>query len=146
MAKRLQRLCRTPPKRLAAMRAFARRYEENVRFQRRVAGKVLRSSRPPQDRTCEFPRIRLKHLPACRVSREPSTSFATWGNSGITPYEGARNQLSGNALRPTSCGLATMESYDGALCRTGRIVEADIDLCGEPGRISRARRRSRFRA
>src|SRR5438094_9993465 len=55
MAKRLQRLCRTPPKRLAAMRAFAWRYEENVRFQRRVAGKVLRSSRPPQNRTCEFP-------------------------------------------------------------------------------------------
>src|SRR5438128_5156233 len=77
MAKRLQRLSRTPPKRLAAMRAFAWRYEENVRFQRRVAGKVLRSSRPPQNRTCEFPRIRLKHLPACRVSREPSTSFAT---------------------------------------------------------------------
>jgi hypothetical protein len=33
MAKRLQRLCHTPPKRLAAMRAFARRYGENVRFQ-----------------------------------------------------------------------------------------------------------------
>jgi hypothetical protein len=33
MAKRLQRLCHTPPKRLAAMRAFARRYEENVRFE-----------------------------------------------------------------------------------------------------------------
>src|SRR6266498_3770561 len=44
MAKRLQRLCRTPPKRLAAMRAFARRYEENVRFQCRIAGKVLRAS------------------------------------------------------------------------------------------------------
>src|SRR5262249_36704520 len=49
-------------------------------------------------------------------------------------------------MRPSSCGLATMESYDGALCRTGRVVEADIDLCGEPGGISRARGRSRFRA
>ena len=34
----------------------------------RVAGKILRSSRPPQNRTCELPRIRLKHLPACRAS------------------------------------------------------------------------------
>jgi len=33
MAKHFQSLCHTPPKRLAAMRAFARRYEENVRFQ-----------------------------------------------------------------------------------------------------------------
>src|SRR5260221_6012725 len=53
-----------------------------------------------------------------------AVTFATWGNSGIAPYEGTRNQLSGNALRPSSCGLATMESYDGALCRTGRVVEA----------------------
>jgi transposase len=29
-----------------------------------------------------------------------------------------------------------MESCDGTLCRTGRVVEADIDLCGEPGGIS----------
>src|ERR671937_2949019 len=50
-----------------------------------------------------------------------SVTFATWGNSGIVPYEGTRNQLSSN-MRPCSCGLATMESYDGALCRTGRVV------------------------
>jgi transposase len=31
-------------------------------------------------------------------------------------------------MRPASCGLATMESGNGILCRTGRIVEADIDL------------------
>jgi chaperonin GroEL (HSP60 family) len=31
------------------------------------------------------------------------------------PYEGTRNQLSGNALRPSSCGLAKMESGNGAL-------------------------------
>jgi threonine dehydrogenase-like Zn-dependent dehydrogenase len=33
-------------------------------------------------------------------------------------------------MRPASCGLATMESGDGILCRTGRVVEADIDLRG----------------
>jgi hypothetical protein len=78
--------------------------------------------------------------------RKEKPSFATWGNSGIAPYEGTRNQLSGNALRPSSCGLAKMESGNGALYWTGRVVEADIDLCGEPGGISRARGRSRFRA
>jgi transposase len=38
-------------------------------------------------------------------------------------------------MRPVSCGLATMESDNGILCRTGRIVEADINLRGGPGRI-----------
>src|SRR5258707_12277263 len=33
-------------------------------------------------------------------------------------------------MRPASCGLATMERGNGILCRTGRIVEADIDLRG----------------
>src|SRR4051812_14678138 len=41
---------------------------ENVGSRCRVAGKILRSSRPPQNRTCRFLRIRLKHLPAYRVS------------------------------------------------------------------------------
>src|SRR6266516_6483905 len=36
-----------------------------------------------------------------------------------------------------------MESNNGALCWTGRVVEADIDLCGEPAGINRARGRSR---
>src|SRR5208282_1535504 len=27
---------------------------------------------------------------------------------------------------PSSCGLATMESDNGILCRTGRVVEADV--------------------
>src|SRR5215813_5420835 len=44
------------------------------------------------------------------------------------------------------CGLAKMESDNGMLRRTGRVVEADIDLCGEPGGIGRARGRSRFRS
>jgi hypothetical protein len=34
-----------------------------------------------------------------------------------------------------------MESANGILCRTGRIVEADIDLRGEPDGIGRARGR-----
>ena len=33
-------------------------------------------------------------------------------------------------MRPASCGLATMESYNGILCWTGRVVEADIGLRG----------------
>ena len=30
--------------------------------------------------------------------------------------------------RPASCGLVTMESGNGVLCRTGRVVEANIEL------------------
>src|ERR1700733_119822 len=73
------------------------------------------------------------------------TSFATWGNSGIQP---ARQRHRESALqehmRPASCGLSTMESDNGILCWTGRVVEADIDLRGEPGGIDRARRRGRL--
>ena len=35
-------------------------------------------------------------------------------------------------MRPASCGLATMESDNGILCRIGRVVEANIDLRGGP--------------
>ena len=70
--------------------------------------------------------------------------FATWGNSGIEPDEGTENQLSRNIRGHPSCGLATMESDNGILCRTGRVVEADIDLRGEPDRIDRARGRGRL--
>src|ERR1700747_619355 len=66
------------------------------------------------------------------------------------PYSRATRRHKESALqesmRLSSCGLATMERCDGILCRTGRVVEADIDLCGEPGGISRARGRSRFRS
>src|SRR5262245_36827176 len=41
-----------------------------------------------------------------------------------------------------SSGLEAMESNNGMLRGTGRVVEADIDLCGERDRIGRARRRS----
>ena len=37
-----------------------------------------------------------------------------------------------------------MESGNGVLCRTGRVVEANIDLCGGPVGIGRARGRRRF--
>src|SRR5260370_25282723 len=39
----------------------------------------------------------------------------------------ARESALQERMRPASCGLATMESGNGILCRTGRIVEADID-------------------
>jgi hypothetical protein len=42
--------------------------KESVGFRCRVAGTILRLSRPAQNRTCELPRIRLKHLPARRAS------------------------------------------------------------------------------
>src|SRR6516165_10336963 len=46
------------------------------------------------------------------IQRESNNQmrFRTWGNSGIVPYEGAGNQLSRNRQRPTSWGLAIMES------------------------------------
>ena len=50
---------------------------------------------------------------------------ATWGNSGSGQTEA--DQLS-RKMRPAPCGLATMESDNGILCRTGRVVEADINL------------------
>ena len=38
-------------------------------------------------------------------------------------------------MRPAPCGLATMESDNAILCRTGHdVVEADINLRGGPGR------------
>jgi hypothetical protein len=39
-------------------------------------------------------------------------------------------------MRPSSYGLAAMESDDGILCRTGCIVEADIDLRVERDRLA----------
>src|ERR1700730_12562031 len=56
----------------------------------------------------------------------------------------ARESALQERMGPASCGPATMESGNGALCWTGRVVEADIDLCRGPGRISRARGRGRF--
>src|SRR5215813_5373370 len=44
-------------------------------------------------------------------------------------------------MRSTSWDLVTTESDDGALCRIGRVVEADIDLRGERHGFSCARRR-----
>jgi hypothetical protein len=41
-------------------------------------------------------------------------TFSTWGNSGIEPGEGPRNQLF-RTYGPASCGLAKMGSCDGVL-------------------------------
>src|SRR6266850_8040521 len=57
----------------------------------------------------------------------------------------ARESALQERMRPASCGLATMESGNGVLCRTGRVVEANIDLRGGPVGIDRARGRRRFR-
>src|SRR3954462_10436889 len=58
----------------------------------------------------------------------------------------ARESALQERMRPASCGLATMESGNGVLCRTGRVVEANIDLRGGPVGIGRARGRRRFRS
>src|SRR5262245_34194331 len=58
----------------------------------------------------------------------------------VLPYEGTANQLSRNRRRPTSWGLAIMESRNGALCRTGRVAEAYSNLHRRSDRKDRARR------
>src|SRR6201998_2501254 len=58
----------------------------------------------------------------------------------------ARESALQERMRPASCGLATMESDDGILCRTGRVVGADINLCGGSGGDGRARGRGRLRS
>src|SRR5262245_44722651 len=62
------------------------------------------------------------------------------------PYSCATRRHRESALqermRRSSCGLAAMESNNGMLSGTGRIVEADIDLCGERDGLGRARRRN----
>src|SRR3954464_1914451 len=50
----------------------------------------------------------------------------------------ARESALQERMRPSSCGLAAMESGNGILCRTGRVVEADLDLCGGSNGIGRA--------
>ena len=56
----------------------------------------------------------------------------------------ARIQLSGTAARPTHAVFRNMKSGNGILCRTGRIVEADIDLRGGSDGLGRSRGRGRF--
>src|SRR5262249_3300710 len=69
--------------------------------------------------------------------------ISTWGNSGTEPDDG-KGISSPERMRPSSCGLSAMESGDGILCRAGCVVEADIDLRGEPGGVGCTRRRGRF--
>jgi hypothetical protein len=75
----------------------------------------------------------------------PKKTIATWGNSRIEP-DTARESAFQERMRPASCGLATMESGNGKLCRAGRVVEADIDLRDGPDGVSRARGCGRFRS
>src|SRR3977135_1424631 len=56
----------------------------------------------------------------------------------------ARESALQESMGPASCGLATMERGNGILCRTWRVVEADIDLCSGPDGIDRARGRGRL--
>src|SRR5476651_2335843 len=58
----------------------------------------------------------------------------------------ARESALQERMGPASCGLATVESGNGVLCRIGRVVEANIDLRGGPDGVSRARGRGRFRS
>src|ERR1700726_3816799 len=74
-----------------------------------------------------------------------STDFCTWGNSGSSQTK-ARESALQERMRPASCGLATMESSNGILCRTGRVIEADIDLPAGPDGVGGARGRGRFRS
>src|SRR6516164_3466907 len=85
-----------------------------------------------------------KNLSSARHYDQIRFRFHTWGNSGLEPYSGSENQLSTNT-RPTSWGLAIMEGCNGALCRTGHIVETDSDLHRRSNRKDPARRRSAFR-
>jgi hypothetical protein len=87
--------------------------------------------------------FRYDSIIACR------RPFAEFCNMGVIPGSSqtkARESALQERIGPASCGPATMESGNDALCRTGRVVKADIDLCREPGGISRARGRGRFRS
>src|SRR5262249_27614626 len=74
------------------------------------------------------------------ISAGQFRTFATWGNFGTVPYEGTGNQLSRNRRGPTSWSLAIMERRNGALCRAGRVAEADSHLHRRSDRKDRARR------
>ena len=75
------------------------------------------------------PRRDSRQFNGITVEALSQPTFATWGNSGIESDTGRGNQLSRTNV-PASCGLAIMESSDEELRWTGRVVEADIDLCG----------------
>ena len=83
------------------------------------------------------------------VGDRPPNRAASILQHGVIPGSSqtrARESALQGRRRPASCGLATMESGNGALCRTGRVVETNIDLCGGPVGIGCARGRRRFRS
>ena len=88
----------------------------------------------------------LKRISGSKKFRSsPQKTFATWGNCGIEPDKGKGISSPGTYEASLMC-LATMESGNGILCRTGRIIEADIDLRGGSDGVGRMRGRGRFRS
>lgn len=63
--------CNIPPRVCSKVRMFL--------VARRVAGQALRPAQPPQNRTCRFPRIRLKHRPASSRSTAGTVRDGTSG-------------------------------------------------------------------
>src|ERR1700685_374986 len=96
----------------------------------------------------EVPQISTRK-PHLRPSEFLTPSAKRLLQHGVIPGSSqteARESALQERMRPASCGLATMESDNGILCRAGRVVEADIDLRGGPGRDGRTRGRGRFRS
>src|SRR6201999_3996698 len=95
----------------------------------------------------------VRHISTRKPSQRPSEillpSATRLLQHGVIPGSSqtkARESALQERTRPASCGLATMESRNGILCRTGRVVETDIDLCGGPDGVGRARGRGRFQS
>src|SRR5262249_52914936 len=76
-------------------------------------------------------------------SRCRSRGFSTWSNSGS--HTKVLGISSPGTIRPTT-GPLGMESNDGLLCRAGRLIEEDVDLCDRQDRQSYVRRRCRLAA
>src|ERR1700723_2569295 len=96
----------------------------------------------------EIPQISTRK-PRLRPSEFLTPSAKRLLQHGVIPGSSqtkARESALQEHMRPAPCGLATMESDNAILCRTGRVVEADIDLRGGPGWAGRTRGRGRFRS
>ena len=100
-----RRSARRPPPRIST-RKF---HTERVRPQCRVAGQALRPAQPPQNLTCELPRIRLKHRPAHSKSTAGTVrdgtsggrergSYLRWRGRGAPPTRVGSDCLSGGRL------------------------------------------------
>ena len=95
--------------------------KERVRPQCRIAGQAIRPAQPPQNRTCELPRIRLKHRPAHTRStagavRDDTSggrehgSYPRWRGRGaprwlvLPPCSRSGSQAAWQAAHPPSLG------------------------------------------